>query len=71
MSGARGPFVQRLPVQHPERPHCPRCKRDLPNFGDVQLVGAPSALKGVKLHAVTFHIECPCGLRADMYKRSV
>jgi len=53
----------RLPVQHPDAPHC---KRNLPTFDDIALV-LPAGDDGYELLGSTIflHIRCKCGARWD------
>jgi hypothetical protein len=58
----------RLPVQHKERPHCPRCETDVPTFNRTNIDTSPAELGEFELLAVTFHVKCPCGAEWDLRK---
>jgi hypothetical protein len=58
--------MTRLPVQHPNAPHCPKCKRDLPNLNDVTMI-MPGDVT-CEIFATTFHIRCQCGALWNLYK---
>lgn len=62
------PKIERLPVQHPRRPHCPACGVDLPTFETAQTTLAFDALKTATLDAITYHITCACGAKWDLRK---
>jgi hypothetical protein len=60
--------VARLPVQHPQRPHCPACKADLPTLSGIEMIGPLGESGSLTINAVTFHVTCPCGTQLDMRK---
>lgn len=66
--------VARLPVQHPERPHCTACGADLPTFrtAAVSLPACeyPKDKDGPRLLAITitFRVRCACGTVLDLAK---
>jgi len=60
--------VTRLPVQHPNAPHCANCKGPLPNFNFANFTLFAGEADGVTLMAVTFHIRCKCGAPWDLRK---
>jgi transposase-like protein len=60
--------VKRLPVQHRQRPHCPSCGDDLPDFNDTQTSVAFGGLKSATLDAITYHVTCGCGAKWDLRK---
>lgn len=61
------PKITRLPVQHPQAPHCAACKAPMPNFNDVSLVMSPG--EGWDLLSITFHIQCKCGAKWNLQKK--
>ena len=62
--------VERLPVQHPHKPHCPTCGGDLPAINTFVGTVAADEMGECKLLAVTFHVECPCGAQWDLLKET-
>lgn len=59
--------VARLPVQHPQSPHCASCGADLPNL-DGAVFAPMLALFGASIVSVSFRIRCACGLEWDLRK---
>lgn len=57
----------RLPVQHPRRPHCAKCKADLPTFDGVTM-NLMDSDPTFELLAATFHVRCKCGAVWDLKK---
>ena len=58
--------VARLPVQHPEHPHCPFCDADLPEFRYASVSTSVSDVGGYELLGISFHILCKCGQPLDL-----
>lgn len=59
--------VTRLPVQHPNSPHCPECKRDISVFDDL-IVWTSAEPTGMKVLGLTIHAVCECGAKLDLTK---
>jgi hypothetical protein len=62
--------VTRLPVQHPQAPHCPTCGRDIPNFNRVFMSIAFVELAGLEIVGFTIHVKCTCGQPLDLRKEA-
>lgn len=62
--------LTRLPVQHPQAPHCAACDAPLPNFNNTQFVMGMYPTDAFELEAVTFHIQCKCGAKWDIKKKT-
>jgi len=60
----------RLPVQHPDAPHCASCKANLPTFDDIALVLPPEDGYELLGSTIFLHIRCKCGARWDLKKTS-
>ena len=59
--------TRRLPVQHPNAPHCPTCDRPLPNLNSALLtLGAEAG--DFTILGYTLHIRCVCGSPWDILK---
>jgi hypothetical protein len=61
--------VRRLPVQHPQAPHCPTCEAPLPNLNSMSLVMGPEA-GTFEIRAITLLIQCKCGAEWNLTKRA-
>lgn len=64
--------VERLPIQHPQKPHCPGCKRDLHGFRTLKAEVAPYELEGLTLHGMTIELDltCDCGQPLVLRKKT-
>lgn len=62
--------VYRLPVQHPEKPHCPSCGVDLPVLDGlvVEFANDPLLQNLGQFHAVVIVVDCECGYELRMTK---
>jgi hypothetical protein len=62
----------RLPVQHRQRPHCPKCGKNLPTFPSAAISLLACDLDGVDLvrTTITFRMRCECGEVHDIMKSS-
>jgi hypothetical protein len=63
------PEPTRLPVQHPQAPHCTVCKSPLPNFNSL-MVTMGSEAGDFEVIGMTIHIRCKCGTGWDLLKGS-
>lgn len=57
----------RLPVQHPQAPHCAKCKAPLPNLNSTSLSMAFEE-GDFDVLGFTLHIRCKCGATWDLQK---
>lgn len=62
------PAPYRLPVQHPQFPHCPRCGRDLPNYNAMRLDIPDDVNVTVLRIEIAFIVQCKCGLELQLSK---
>lgn len=51
--------VSRLPVQHPQAPHCPTCEAPLPNLDGLYVM--MPVTPAVDVLALTLLVRCKCG----------
>ena len=58
--------VTRLPVQHKNAPHCPKCKRDVPTFDNLLMQSFGDI--PLPILAITIHTRCTCGMLLDLRK---
>ena len=63
--------VERIPTQHKRFPHCPTCKRELPNFEMMQMLVSSDDMRGATLLRVTYRVACECGAEWDLAKNVV
>lgn len=61
--------VTRIPVQHPQAPHCAKCKAPLPNLNSlcVTLGLEPGEFEVVSM---TIRIRCKCGAEWNLTKQA-
>ena len=57
----------RLPVQHPNAPHCPKCGVDLPNLNGMQVAFGFDCGE-LEVLSITLRIRCKCGAEWDLTK---
>jgi len=60
--------VTRLPKQHPNKPHCATCDKQLPTFNSMQLSFSEEELGATEVLTITFRVRCVCGAEWDMKK---
>ena len=60
--------VVRLPVQHKNAPHCPRCERNIPPFDGLLVSTIDDMPAGLEVIAITLHTRCACGQLLDLRK---
>lgn len=60
--------VRRLPVQHPQHPHCPACGAALPTYNTAMITFSDEDAHKAKLVGITWHVVCTCGRRVDLGK---
>ena len=69
MSTRKKAKITRLPVQHPQHPHCTVCKAPLPALDGLTIWVGPEGLGDVEVLLATFRLRCKCGAEWDLTKK--